>query len=260
MKKIFVLFLLSTFISSTSLAGSILYGSTPEPVVVQYGEETIFRFPSPVMSITKASRFIIQPASEDSPDYSVLSVRPRFSKGTNKVNFILSDGEVVRVKLTVSSRKNNKNADSIYDFRSKSSLLADSPARAGAPPISELQLMRAMISGRDVSGYEIKQLSQEISTGMRGVKGILKTTYIGPEFTGYIFTLKNVTQSHSYLIRIPNLAFGNPNTALLGNIDNANLEPINGKNLAILRVVAKSNSSTDDVVLPVTYISKKKDK
>lgn len=239
-------------------ARTVLFGTTTEPISVLYGEETIFRFQTSVMSITKASRFIIQPVNQETPDYSVLSVKPRFSRGSNDVNFILSDGKVVRVKLTVRKQKAPGNADSIYDFRSKATLIGSSDKGPAAPAISELQLMRSMITGQEVSGYTVRHMNQEVKTGMNGVSGRLKSLYVGSEFTGYIFILKNVTKSHTYLVRVPNLAFGNPNTALLGNIDNATLEPIEGKNIAVFRVVAKSTTAPEKLILPVTYVSKKK--
>ena len=85
--------------SEIVMAKKIYYGSGIETIKLVYGQSTIFRFHKQVRTISQVHRFNIQPADKNDPDYSVLSVIPRFTKGSSKTVFILSDGTPVNVKL-----------------------------------------------------------------------------------------------------------------------------------------------------------------
>ena len=119
MIKYFLCFLPFIF-SINSQAKEIYYGSQPE--LVSVSQETIFRFHKQVRTISQAHRFEIKPADPNDPDYSLLSIRPRFTKGTSKVAFVLSDGNVVTLRLRIVKNKNGS-IDSFYDLKPKSLLI-----------------------------------------------------------------------------------------------------------------------------------------
>ncbi len=83
MIKHFILLCFGLMLSVNTFAKDIYYGTGPE--LVNISKETIFRFHKQVRTISQAHRFEIKPADPDDPDYSVLSIRPRFTKGTRKV-------------------------------------------------------------------------------------------------------------------------------------------------------------------------------
>ena len=107
MKRYLIYIIGMMLFSVISQAKDIYYGSTPE--LVNVSKETIFRFHKQVRTISQARKFEIKPADPNDPDYSVLSIRPRFSKGTTKVAFVLSDGSVATLNLRIV--KNQRGSD-----------------------------------------------------------------------------------------------------------------------------------------------------
>src|SRR4051812_40465465 len=93
----------STLAPIQALAKAIYFGSETEAVTLVYGNSTLFRFSGEVRTISQASRFEIAPANSDQPNYSLLSVKPRFSEGKSDVVFILADGTTIKTRLMVVS-------------------------------------------------------------------------------------------------------------------------------------------------------------
>ena len=84
MKSIQMILFLSVFGATTvaptnALARTLYFGSETETVTLVAGNATLFRFTGEVRTISQASRFEITPANADQPNYSLLSIRPRFS-------------------------------------------------------------------------------------------------------------------------------------------------------------------------------------
>ncbi|MCK5074695.1 MAG: hypothetical protein KAQ98_14790, partial [Bacteriovoracaceae bacterium] len=71
-----------TFTSKKCNARTVFYGSETETVTVAYGGPTIFRFNEEVKTISQVSRFSITSADSQNPNYTTLSVNPRFTRGS----------------------------------------------------------------------------------------------------------------------------------------------------------------------------------
>ena len=246
--------ILLSILCQVATARVVYYGSEPESITVGYGGPTLFRMPSEVRTISQAQRFTIEPADPDQPNYALLKVTPRFMSGVSQVTFILSDGTPIRTRLVVSS-KQNETIDNFYEFKSKESLLKDDEIKAG-PGISEIELMKALIRGDSiVANYDIKNPVRVISPGFKGVTTTLIRRYAGDTLVGYIFEVKNVTSDKFLSINVPNLTLGDPNLAILSNVEPQVIRP---DSRALLRIVAKSTSLYDQLILPIQIVEKKK--
>ena len=245
------------FLLSTPLyAREIVYGKVKETLPVSFGVETLFRFPMEVKTITEAQRFEIHPANPEEPDYSVLAVKPRMKEGVSDITFILSDGSVIRTQLVTSNQSNLKK-DSIYDFKPKDELLTSNPNLSDKREplvISELDLMRSMIGGERISGFEIRTLDQPIEMdllpGSEELSVRLVKRYIGTGVNGFIYLIKTQSKKQAFAINVENLAIGQPNLALLAQVD----RPLIGGEEArqtLLRIVAKPGASSRKIILPV---------
>lgn len=260
-KRTLALFAAFALLPLSSQAKTIFFGSETETVTLVYGHETLFRFTGEVRTISQASRFEIAPANSDQPNYSLLSIRPRFSSGSSEVVFILADGTTIKTRLLTVSNAIPEKTDSIYDFKSKESLLDASDEGKVGSSLSELALMKAMIRGDQVTGYEVKNLVRTISPGFKGVETQLVRIYTGNQYNGYIFELKNVTPSQRLLVTVQNLMLGDPNVAILSMVDQPILEPKgSGHEKTYLRIVAKPSSLYNQLILPIQVVEKKEAK
>ena len=195
--------------------------------------------------ISQASKFKIQPADTKSPNYSVLSVNPRFTKGKAKVSFILANGVVVNTKIVTVPKEIPEKTDSFYDFIPKAHLI--SSTKNVKSRISDLELMKAMIRWDEVLGYKVRSLSRKVYTGIKGVGAKLVRVYTGPKYNGYVFKVHNQSRK-KYTIDLRSLTFGRPNMALLSQVDQKILKR---KKSTFLRVVAKPTSVYYNISLPV---------
>ncbi len=255
-----VLFATSILIPNGAHARTLYFGSETETVTLLAGNATLFRFPGEVRTISQASRFEISPANGDQPNYALLSIRPRFSFGSTNVVFILADGTTIKTKLVVVSNVIPEKTDSIYDFKSKESLMGNEDEGKAGSSLSELALMKAMIRGDQVTGYEVKNLTRTLSPGFKGVETRLVRIYTGNQYNGYIFELTNTTQAQRLFINVQNLVLGDPNVAILSSVDHSILEPEGSeKSKTTLRIVAKPSSLYHQLILPIQVVEKKKE-
>jgi hypothetical protein len=241
-------------ITTDVFAREIVFGKGRETIPVAFGSETLFRFPLEVKTITEANRFDIHPANNQDVDYSVLAVKPRMSEGAADVTFILSDGTVIRTQLVVSNRSNLKK-DSIYDFKPTEELPSSNPSIAEKHDpmvISELDLMRAMVRGDQVSGFGLSRTSQVISLGAPDVSALLVKVYSGRDVNGYVYQLKTSATHKRYKVDLKGLSIGVPNLAVLAQVDHPDL---GGKTQeereTYLRIVARPGASSHKVILPM---------
>ena len=240
----FLGFLLGTAICQ---ARTIYYGSEVEKVTLTYGGPTIFRFDEEVQTISQASKFHIQPADAQSPNYAVLSITPRLTKGKTKVSFILANGAVVSTQMVILSKAVPEQTDSFYDFLPKKHLIEPAKNTKGSQ-VSDLDLMKAMIRWDHVLGYKSRSLSRRISTGIKGVRARLVRIYTGPKYNGYVFKVRNHSKE-SYTIDLTSLTLGRPDMALLSQVDHKELNP-EQKASTFLRIVAKPTSVYYNLSLP----------
>lgn len=247
----FTILILSFLVFSSAEARTVYYGSTPETIRVAYGGQTIFRFEKPVRTVSQASRFSIKPVDEENPNYAMLAVEPRFLKASSPVSFILSDGAIINTRLVVVSADTTEKVESIYDFKSQSALIS---RESDTPQLGKIDLMKALIRGDFVAGYEIKDLSMELSTGLENVSATLVRLYTGQEFNGYVFRIANQNEKARVEVDVRKLKIGNPNLAIFSSVDRDVLEPKgSSRNVAELRIVAKPASLTTEVILPIAW-------
>lgn len=253
-----IAFFLVLILPSAAFARQVYYGSETESVSIAYGGPTIFRFNEPVKTISQASRFTIAPADEENPNYSVLSVTPRFTEGKDKVTFILADGAVVNVRIVTASKTIPERTESFYDFKPKESLIESMDKGQDAAVLSELDLMKAMIRGDSVTGYKTEPMSRLVTTGIPNISARLVRVYTGPKYNGYVFKIKNQDPTKKYAVNLEKLTLGQPNTAMLSQVDRKVLGTTEKDNFAYLRIVAKPTSIYYNVNLPVAPIVIKK--
>lgn len=252
-------FLIGILFSSDSFAREVYYGSEAETITVAYGGPTILRFDDEVKTISRASKFIIGPADKTDPNYAVLSLTPRFTKGTSKITFILANGVVVSTKIVVVPKSIPEKTDSFYDFRPKDQLIEDKKSNGKGANISELELMKAMIRWDDVVGYQKRVLVRTVKTGIKSINAKLVRIYTGPKYNGYIFKIRNLNPKKDYFVDVKSLTLGSPNVALLSQVDRKILKNAKSKeNVTFLRIVAKPTSVYYNIALPVAPVSKPK--
>ena len=261
LKATCLLLSISFLCSSEIQAREIVYGKAKETLSVSFGVETLFRFPMEVKTITEAQRFEIRPSNSEDPDYSVLAVKPRMKEGVSDITFILSDGSVIRTQLVISTRPNLKK-DSIYDFKPKDEIATSNPNlldKREPLAISELDLMRSMIGGERLSGFETQILDQTIEMNTDDDSDKLSVHlikgYIGTGINGFIYLIKTDPQKskgQTFSIDVEKLGIGQPNLALLAQVD----RPVIGgateeECQTLLRVVAKPGASSRRIILPL---------
>ena len=159
---------------NTAQAKTVFYGKEPVTVRVTAGAPTLFRFDKPVKNILRGDRFTIKPASEDSPNYSVLSVEPRFSTGSSEVLYLLADSETVSVKQVIVP--DTVHADSEYSFEAKEepASATDDKTEGEADGSPEVSLLKSMIRGDQVSGYKITALNRNIDVGIKAQVALIR--------------------------------------------------------------------------------------
>jgi len=249
-------FMIGAAVMSKKCEARVLYyGSETETVTVAYGGATIFRFNEAVKTISRASQFSITPSDQDNPDYAVLSVKPLFTKGKNKVTFLLANGAVVTTKIVVVLKANPETTDSFYDFLPKDTLIEKRNTEGSN--ITDLDLMKAMHRWENVMGYKVRSIARTVDTGVINLSAKLVRIYTGSKYNGYVFKIRNHSKKKSYKVDIKNLTLGKPNQALLSQIDNQIIRPKGlGKNVTFLRIVARPTSVYYNVNLPMGLIQK----
>lgn len=245
---------------SSAQARIVYFGSETETVTLAYGVTTILRFPEEVKTVSQASRFEIGPADENNPDYSVLSVSPRFPKGSNKVTFILADGSALATELVVVPGNLPEKTDSFYDFKKKESLIELPGSDQRGANLTELELMKAMIRwDTTVVGYNARSLIRTVRSVPDDLSAKLVRVYTGPRYNGYVFKIKNESKKKSYVIDVRSLVLGRPNQAVLSQVDAALLKPAGHEDSeTYLRIVARPSSVYYNVNLPVAPIKEEK--
>ncbi|MGE0175132.1 MAG: type-F conjugative transfer system secretin TraK [Oligoflexales bacterium] len=242
----------------TALAKTIYFGGATETVPIVYGGQTILRFEEPVKTISNAGDFIIKPVNDETPDYALLSIEPRVMSGKSDTVFMLSGGDVAKLRLSVVPSKAGMKLDSVYDIKSQKSLV-ESRAES-APYVGRLDLMAAMIRGDQVAGYDMSNPTIDLSSGPASTKVSLVKVYSGDEFKGYVYEISNLSSEKTFDLDVRQLQFGQPNQAILAYSDLDVLDKVgSGKNKTRLIVVAKPTAHYRNALLPVR-VTRKADK
>lgn len=242
-----ILIIMTMFFSIDGFSKEIYYGSTPELVTIS--KETILRFQQNVRTISQAHRFEIKPSDPNDPDYSVLSIRPRFTKGISKIAFVLSDGSVVNLKLKIV--KKSKHDEPFYDLKPKSMLIERS--EKNIPALTVMDFMRSVDSDAQIVGFKRKVKSNWVSTGdIRGVRAKLIREYSGKEYKAFVIKLTNIYKSKKYQVPLDKITFNNSEMALMSLIDHDTLYPRKtGVSSTLLKVIAKPTAAISDLKLTI---------
>ena len=132
---------------------------------------------------------------------------------------------------------NDPAADSLYDFKTEGS--ASDAGAENAPPITEVELLKAMVRDDEVSGYAVSHTS-EYRSSKDGVEIELVRIYKGSPFNGYVFRLANTNSRKNVALDVRHVTVGEPNQAVLSQSDEAILYPKGkGTYQTFLRVVSK---------------------
>ncbi len=256
------------FASQSLVAKTITCGVKPVPVEIRYGRPTVFRFDNKVSSVQNAERFEVGPLNDQTPNYAEISVKPRTTSAQDTVNFHLADGSIVMLKLIPVTGPRAEGLETFHVIKKKEdrgllSVTSSKPdsalnelAETTDDGDGKVELMKALILGSKLRGYQIKTLEKPLTTGLAGVEATLVRVYSGKELNGYVFRITNVAAKSKYEIDVRRLKLGEPNLALMSQVDQKVIEPSGGKNVAYLTIVALPSSLSRDVVLPVSWVKK----
>ena len=151
--------------------------------------------------------------------------------------------------------------DSIYDFKAKEELADTNPGlkdHTGPIVISELDLMRAMILGNQVSGFNTENYSMPIALGSPHLTAELKRVYRGHDMNGYVYLLKTDLNDRGFEVTLEALAIGRPNLAILAQVDRSFIGGKRPEDREVyLRVVARPGTSSQRIILPVALTGEK---
>lgn len=234
----------------------VYYGSDVQSISIVHGNPTVLRFDEPVKTLSNATKFEIVPANDTSPDYSVLSIKARKSNSKDEINFILANGAVVRVLVTTVPKHIPEKTHNLYDFTPRKEEIQRELEENTS--VSQMQLLKAMIREDQVTGYASRNISRAVVSGDANLKIELIKLYTGPKFNGYVFRITNTAPSKDFQIKLENLSIGYPNTALLSQVDTANLKNSSTKqNTTLLRVVASATATYYNINLPFKELKTK---
>ncbi len=224
-----------------------------KPVFIRLKTEvdTLLRFPEPVKTINGATRLVVGPANESSPDYSILKVSPRIKRGSGSVVFILNSGKVVMLSFAVDPSNSNRN-HSFFDFVEDR---AASKEKTESAKISHVDFMRSMLLQKRIRGFKESRVSQEINTGNQDTDMELRKIYQGSEYNGYVYEIKNKNKKKTLVIDVRNLKLGKEMSLVCASVRYPFLAPGESTKLWVL---ARSDSSPERVMLPYTKIKVKR--
>jgi len=242
---------LSILLTPQVLLSHDIVFSDKKPVFtrLKFGQSTLLRFPERVTTINGADRLNIGPANESAPDYSVLKASPRIRKGSGSVVFILSSGKVVMLSFAVTPAQ-GQSAPPFVDF-----IASKKPQTQNLEPkISHVDFMRSMLLQKRIRGFKKSNVSQTIDTGNDDTHMELRKIYQGSKFNGYVYDIKNTNRKKTLVIDVRHLELGKDMDLVCASIRFPFLAPGETTKLWVL---AKSNTSPEDMVLPYTKIKVK---
>ncbi|CAM6053767.1 unnamed protein product [Sphagnum tenellum] len=176
------------------------------------------------------------------------------SQGSADVTFLLGDGSSIRTQLVISAKSIAKPQDSIYDFKPTDELKSTNVFDQKEPvTVTELDLMRAMIGGDQLSGFKPRIVSMDIETGNKDLTLRLIKIYgsVSHGFRGLVYELKTPLKDRKIEVNLPSLAFGQPNLAIMAQSDRASIGgEQESDRIVLLRVVVKPGASARNIFLP----------
>lgn len=205
--------LVSFLISICANARTVTFGADEVSVSIKYlkpdgGSETaptFMRFPRAIARIDNASMFSIKAASANGvqPDYREIEVRPRVGDGTQKVEVLLNDGTVIRLRLIITV---NPEAPVSYDFEPKRTHEpSKSQSSQSQGQIADLSIMRAILEGEIPQGFSRKNLSLMVSCSGSGPNARLVQVLESSQFKVFQIEMTNDSSKKSFVVREENV-------------------------------------------------------
>lgn len=160
---------------------------------------TFLRFPRAVSRVDNATKFVIKPATASGAeaDYREIEIRPRFSTGMQKVEVLLNDGAVVRLKIGITE---DARTPTSYDFEPKR-VMEEVKESNGSGQISELSVFRSVLEGATPAGMSRSNYERSVNCRTPSLSGFLKRTFESEQFKVYQIELINASSTREYRIR-----------------------------------------------------------
>lgn len=254
--SLLALVLVFGFNAQAKTTKDIFFGKATENVEVPFGEKTTLVFSHRVKSHSDSKNYKISLDDNLDPDYRVFSITPLFTTGEDRVSFKLENGKTARLKFSTIKNEDKGFMEWTYSIQAKAYQDV-----SNAPPIGEVELLKAMIRDDSVAGYKRSKRNQKVASGRKGVKSTLVRVYRGRNLSGYVFKLQNTLTRNNVKIDVKSLKIGDPNLAILSQSDSMVLYPRKSKkgpSESFVRIVAKPSSQFKAMRLPMTTEKTKK--
>lgn len=197
----------------------------------------VISFDADVNSITYSSQFKITPnKTEKKIDYSQMSIVPNSGQGREKITFQLSNRESITVLLDNIGNSDFIKIEKFYTFMRKVDFKDDEFQKDNKEAI---RLISCMIKREYCKGYKSSTANTQIRDGIEDLWTTNRATYLGRNFNGYIFQIKN-DSNEKYQIDYDLFTFSRPNKAVVSFITEKIIE---SRGIEYLYIVSTSNSS-----------------
>lgn len=200
-------------ISIAANAKLVTFGADEVSIAIRYvrtdgtkeSVPTYLRFPRAIARIDNATMFSIKAASSSGvqPDYREIEVRPRASEGSQRIEVLLNDGTVVKLKLNITS---NPDAPVSYDFEPKRVHENSKPSSAQAQgQIADLSIIRTILEGGTPAGFSKKNYSMAVSCSGSGPIARLVRVFESSQFKVFQIEIINDSYKKTYQIKEENI-------------------------------------------------------
>ena len=208
-----IVFLLMFLLLPMASAKTVTFGMDEISISIRYGlidgsKESIptyLRFPRAIARIDNATMFSIKPASSTGlqPDYREIEIKPRVSEGSQRVEFLLNDGTVVRLRLKITV---NPDIPVSYDFEAKRvHEKANSSLPQAQGQIADLSVMRTILEGGTPAGFSKKSYSMQISCSGNCPNANLLRVFENNQFKVFQVEISNDSTKKSFQIKEENV-------------------------------------------------------
>lgn len=206
--------LLLTFLMALAAnAKTVTFGADEVSVSIRFVKSesssetapTYLRFPRAIARIDNATMFSVKAASANGiqPDYREIEVRPRVNEGSQKIEVLLNDGTIVRLKLNITA---NSEAPVSYDFEPRRTHeLSKSQGLQSQGQIADLSVMRTVLEGITPAGFSKKNFSMMVSCSGIGPNARLVHVLENNQFKIFQIEIANDSNKKSFVIKEENV-------------------------------------------------------
>jgi len=209
----FRMILLMLFVGFGASAKTVTFGADEVSVSIRYvksesSSETVptyLRFPRAIARVDNATMFSVKAASASGvqPDYREIEVRPRVGEGSQKVEVLLNDGTIIRLKLNITA---NTDAPVSYDFEPRRTHEPSKTQNSQSQgQIADLSVMRTVLEGETPSGFSRKNLSMMVSCSGSGPNARLVQVLENSQFKIFQIEITNDSSKKSFVVREENV-------------------------------------------------------